>query len=236
MTTYLQTFAQCASLAQTRKRKLANNTYLVLRDDGGYGIKLHDTEIVIHYQDRIVLDSGGWQTVTTKARMNDFSPFRVWQQRGVWYVTSADRDTAVFADGITFHADGRISGEGRDPKETEKTRKAINKYAREYAAEFIAGNIPPPSNGDCWACLFTDSDGNTTMGPNHILQHLDERYFVPAILYHCYDSLSPFTRAFIAEFWNGGDARRYGSMADIAKSQIQSAVRRFCLSELGMAR
>jgi hypothetical protein len=31
-------------LAQTRKRKLANNTYLTIRNDGGYGIKLHNTE------------------------------------------------------------------------------------------------------------------------------------------------------------------------------------------------
>ena len=34
-------------LAKTKKRKLDNNTYLVVRDDGGFGIRLHETEVDI---------------------------------------------------------------------------------------------------------------------------------------------------------------------------------------------
>ena len=49
----MNTYKQLHELAQTRKRKLGNNTYLVVRDDGGFGIRLHDTEIAIHYEDRI---------------------------------------------------------------------------------------------------------------------------------------------------------------------------------------
>ena len=82
----MNTYTQLNELAQTRKRKLANNTYLVIRDDDGYGIRLHDTEVVIHYKDRIVLDSGGYKTVTTKARMNEYTPFNVIQKQKVWYV------------------------------------------------------------------------------------------------------------------------------------------------------
>ena len=59
----MNTYTQLDELAQTRKRKLGNNTYLVIRDDNGYGIRLHDTEVVIHYEDKIVLDSGGYKTV-----------------------------------------------------------------------------------------------------------------------------------------------------------------------------
>ena len=43
----MNTYTQLDKLAQTRKRKLGNNTYLVIRDtDDGYGIRLHDTEVV----------------------------------------------------------------------------------------------------------------------------------------------------------------------------------------------
>ena len=80
----MNTYNELHELAQTRKRKLGNNTYLVVRGDGGYGIRLHDTEVVIHYEDRIVLDSGGYKTVTTKSRMNDYSPHMIYQKNHVW--------------------------------------------------------------------------------------------------------------------------------------------------------
>ena len=44
----MNNYSKLKELAKTRKRKLANNTYLVIRDDDGYGIRLHDTEVVIH--------------------------------------------------------------------------------------------------------------------------------------------------------------------------------------------
>tara|TARA_B110000902_G_C14192459_1_gene544698 strand:- start:487 stop:945 length:459 start_codon:yes stop_codon:yes gene_type:complete len=73
-------------LSETRKRKLGNNTYLVVRDDGGFGVRLHNTEVVIHYEDKIVLDTGGWYSVTTKARMNEYTPFHICQKDYDWYV------------------------------------------------------------------------------------------------------------------------------------------------------
>jgi len=82
----MNTYEQLHELAQTRKRKLGNNTYLVVRDDNGYGIRLHNTEVVIHYKDRIVLNSGGWQTVTTKARMNEYTNLNICQKDFQWFV------------------------------------------------------------------------------------------------------------------------------------------------------
>src|SRR5258706_8717982 len=52
--------------------KIAHNTYLE-RHAGGdaYGVRLHRTEIVTFYRDgRVRLDSGTWQTMTTRGRMN----------------------------------------------------------------------------------------------------------------------------------------------------------------------
>ena len=97
----MDTYNELHKLAQTRKRKLSNNTYLVVRDDGGYGVKLHDTEVVIHYKDKIVLNSGGWRTVTTKERMNSFSPFCVYQKDYQWFV-----DGKPFKDHMTLQSNG----------------------------------------------------------------------------------------------------------------------------------
>tara|TARA_R100001377_G_C3125486_1_gene87454 strand:+ start:83 stop:376 length:294 start_codon:yes stop_codon:yes gene_type:complete len=79
-------YTKLKELSKTRKRKLGNNTYLVVREDGGYGIRLHNTEVVIHYKDKIVLNSGGWCSTTTKSRMNEFTPFNVYQKNFDWFV------------------------------------------------------------------------------------------------------------------------------------------------------
>ena len=82
----MRTYKELKELSQTRKRKLGNNTYLVVRNDGGFGVRLHNTEVVVHYEDRIVLDSGGYQTVTTKERMNKYTPFNIYQKNFKWFV------------------------------------------------------------------------------------------------------------------------------------------------------
>jgi len=93
----MRTYTQLKLLSETRKRKLGNNTYLVIREDGGLGVRLHNTEVVIHYPDRVVLDSGGWMTVTTKSRMNEYTNFHIKQKDYDWYV-----DNLPFQDGMTI--------------------------------------------------------------------------------------------------------------------------------------
>ena len=50
----------------------------------------HNTPVVTWYRDRIILNHGGWKTVTTKRRMNTFLPdkHRVWQKDFQWWVTN----------------------------------------------------------------------------------------------------------------------------------------------------
>ena len=103
----MNNYSKLKELAKTRKRKLANNTYLTVREDGGFGIKLHDTEVVIHYPDQVVLDSGGWLTVTTKARMNEFTDLRIYQDNYDWFVDGIVSDTSIpFTDGMTIQLGG----------------------------------------------------------------------------------------------------------------------------------
>lgn len=73
----------------------------------------HDTPVVQWRQDKsqIVLNSGGYLTKTTKTRMNEVAsnyalPFRVYQEKGEWYVTlgsgSYPIQTLDFSDGMVI--------------------------------------------------------------------------------------------------------------------------------------
>jgi hypothetical protein len=80
------TFTQAREkLGNRTSRKVANNTYLV--DLGGYiGLRLHGTIIVSYHPDQTKVFTGGWRTVTTKARINDYLPAgRICQKAGTWY-------------------------------------------------------------------------------------------------------------------------------------------------------
>ena len=67
-------------------KKVGNNTYMI-RLGSDIGIRLHNTVVVtIHPDNTYTLNSGGWQTVTTKDRINQYSPIRVYQSKSIWYV------------------------------------------------------------------------------------------------------------------------------------------------------
>lgn len=184
-----KSYADCAALASGRTRKLANNTYL---ETAGaperYAVRLHSANVVTFYRDgRIALDSGGWRTVTTKDRMTRFSPFAVWSERGVWYVGRRSAYTAeprpwVFVDGITFSPDGSVTGAG-DREDTVTLRKQARSFAAGYIEALFCGEVPAPSNGDCWGCLMVAEDGSAPLGGSgHILEHFRENYYVPSML------------------------------------------------------
>ena len=233
----MRTFTDFQRLSETRKRKLANNTYLVVRDDGGFGIRLHATEVIIHYADHIILNSGGYQTVTTKARMNDFSNARVFSENGVWIISWQGK-TYAYADHMELFDNGTVTGEGVDPKATQKLRKRVINYSKAYATAFLAGDVPAPSGGDCWACSMITSDGKAPMGgADHILNHLDEKYYVPSILSRMFDAgtLSLYAKDFIGRTWSPDHESPTVVRDDIVLDQIYKTVKKFCFRELGLA-
>ena len=70
------------------RRKVGNNTYAEILHDNSVGIMLHSTYVVkIHPDNTYTLQTGGWQTVTTKDRINQYSPVRVYQRNYEWFVT-----------------------------------------------------------------------------------------------------------------------------------------------------
>lgn len=89
---------------KSRARKIANNTLEVLDDNGDVeAIRLHDTNILTYDVDHVTLNSGGWQTVTTKARLNQYLPdgVRIEQKDFEWFVIDGrDNTHKPFEDGM----------------------------------------------------------------------------------------------------------------------------------------
>lgn len=70
------------------QRKVGNNTYAYILSDGSVAIELHGTKVVtIHADDSVTLNSGGYQTSTTKDRINQYSPMRVYQKNFTWFLS-----------------------------------------------------------------------------------------------------------------------------------------------------
>lgn len=90
--------------AWVTRRKIGNNTYAEILSDGSVGIKLHGTFVVkIHADGTYTLSSGGWQSSTTKDRINKYSPYRVFQKNFEWFVSKREK-TFPFISGMVIGA------------------------------------------------------------------------------------------------------------------------------------
>lgn len=70
-------------------------------------VRYHSTDVVEFDSCFVSLNSGGWKTATTKARMNQASNqfglnYQVYQKDLQWYACLPDGQIVAFRDGITF--------------------------------------------------------------------------------------------------------------------------------------
>jgi len=184
------TYQECLDLTKKKPtKKLENNTYLDTLEAGNFGVKLHNTYIVIVSPDETYeLNSGGYRTVTTKDRINKYAPVRIWQERGIWYLY----DRELFYDGILVDREGNILSEKLDVTREEKGKKLIDKMVSKYIKGFIAhikdGKLEDPNNGDCWGCCMEAKTvegvvSTEPFGYDHYLSHFEEEYYVPSLLW-----------------------------------------------------
>lgn len=73
---------------------------------GSTYIRYHNTDVVRFNESEITLKTNGWNTATTKARMNQASNeynlgFSVSQRKNEWYVMTPDGEIP-FKDGMTI--------------------------------------------------------------------------------------------------------------------------------------
>lgn len=191
------------------RRKLANHTYAIRKSESEIAVRLHDTDIVTFVKGKGVrLNSGGWRTMTTRQRINNYLPpgTRLEVNRGVWSIVRMTKhmeeggghhfsypvaDKWLYEDGIMLRYSGapvnrksqaRIE---REVKEATRLRKMARDYALRYVNAVEAGEVPLPGAGDCWHCLMKTQDG-VAMGDlgsrsDHIESHIEEDYFVPSL-------------------------------------------------------
>ena len=90
------------SMAQMQRVGTHRTNIVMLQ--GLTSVVYHSTAVVQFDSDKIILNSGGWETATTKSRMNQTSHqynlgFEVYQVNFTWYVDYKG-ETIPFADGL----------------------------------------------------------------------------------------------------------------------------------------
>ena len=235
-----------------KSRLIDNNTVEYYRADGAKVIPLHLTDIITFNPDgSCTLNSGGWQTVTTKDRINKFAPYYIKQRASVWYVeierraksqgefmfSKLDVVDIPYADGITIYPDGSVKGEGEDPRELIKLQKQIDRYVKGFMVALDKRKIEQPGPGDCWGCYFKDEKtGREVMGSDHILKHFKAKYYVPSLLFNAIKEI-PVSRA--AEhclgYWTKQHDQEGGYFEGIARDQVSKSLKRYLKRRLGMA-
>jgi hypothetical protein len=114
--TYLELDKQLQGRCR-ESRKLQNNTYVRRRYSGQIAIQLHATDILTFHSDgQIDVNTGGWDTVTTRSRMNDYipGPWRVGGHRGSTLLYKMEPQAwtpvAVICCSLTIEVDGNVTG------------------------------------------------------------------------------------------------------------------------------
>jgi len=86
--------------------KVDNNTYAYITKNGDRVLRLYHTDIVVMtLEGLIILNSGGYLTVTTKDRMNQIlrpQGYDLFQKNRTWYISDSSGKTVQFYDGISL--------------------------------------------------------------------------------------------------------------------------------------
>ena len=153
-----------------QSRKLANNTYLKRRTWGktAIAVQLHSTDVITFYEDgKIEVGTGGWNTVTTRQRVNAYldKPWHVYGERGAtilsncrWYAgqdqggeDKREGSLEVVLDNFaTILPNGKVEGGDSAEEYRENVRREDNrrkslrnrlKYWTEKAREHKPGKL-----------------------------------------------------------------------------------------------
>lgn len=150
-------YAQAAAVFETAKNKangkpLASSTRLYDRHwnaDGvvldAFAVQYHDTDVVTYFRDgRVRLDTGGWLTMSTRSRLDEFMPagHRIISKEGRWFLVTPSA-TYAYRDGITFDLYGTVTGfeEPAVVAEQDAANKALDKRLAGYIAKITSESI-----------------------------------------------------------------------------------------------
>jgi len=102
----MKTYNEALKVLNGRKSKRLPKTATTLRmlDNGDIGLEYHSTIVVTYFKDGgYKLENGGWFTMTTKKRMNDFTTLRVTQKKGQWTVNGYEYKNGMILMNGSIH-------------------------------------------------------------------------------------------------------------------------------------
>ncbi len=145
--------------------KMDNNTLRYSTpEDGEEYVSLHDTDIVRFWRGgtKVTIDTGGYNTHTTRARLNDVL--------GDYYLGSVYTHKGVIYhrwNGVSTPFDRRLVID-REKKTVRPDRKveALDKVSKQidaYMAAWKKKGLPKDSSGDPW--IFPDKQGQYDIAP-----------------------------------------------------------------------
>ncbi len=112
-------------------------------------------------------------------------------------------------------------------------QQKIDAYTKAFVETLVNGGVPAPGGGDCWMCCFaTEEDkslGDLLNSP-HILEHIEEKYFVPSLLARALVEFPVSQRswALVKSAWNGsGTGYMQRDELDRTTGEIRSSLDKF---------
>lgn len=198
-----QMMADTTPAPSPKPKLIANNTVKYTHADGTVRIRLHKTDIVTQHPDgTFTLNSGGWRTVTTKARIDQFAPVNLGASGGEWWVHNNNADAVIgLRSSVPFFDGMRVDHKGLplDPPKADrvaefaKLRKQVNKFVRLCDT---VDTLPVPGPGDCWLCMAEQTEAGTQGGffgtasgtakvtgdTSHLMSHIEEGYLHGTLL------------------------------------------------------
>jgi hypothetical protein len=242
---------QGLAITPYKSKVIDNNTVYYEDLLGNIFVRLYRTDIFIKHrvEDKIILNSGGYKTKTTKERINKCfgmfceSRFALHQSNNIWKIIHIESKKEVpFFDGIQIRmtdADFVVANSSKipDENETKILIEKINRYSEFFVTKFMKGEIPAPNNGDCFYCShFPNSSGD------HLISHLDEHYCVPSLLYNSvfnneYSTVSPLAKRFVKIMWNvmpDEDISELKTFEDLVHHQLKSNLKKYLKRKLNI--
>lgn len=151
-------------------KKVERNTRLVYYADELVALRFHQTDIARYTPNGVVLDTRdnpddpsphgeGWFTITTWARIDEFTPARTHVHRGIRYV----RDR-LYVPGIFVHPDGTIESP-IEPEMDEAIERILRTYPqrlRRHADKIVeawakwANPLPCCRSAEVWQLHYLD--------------------------------------------------------------------------------
>lgn len=180
-----QVMEGATSAAISTSKFVARNTVEFTTVEGEKVVRLHATNVVtVKANGRVILNTGGWHTPTTRNRINTFAPagFQIYTRDGLSYVTTP-AGTFPHVDGAEYHSTGRPVRPTRHKAQVSQV-KADKKLIAAYVAEIKAHGVPEPYAGD----PFIPPNDKGLYDAYYVREWLKERYVfgslaVNALLY-----------------------------------------------------